>query len=1140
MRCAGCGHENPTGKFCGECGARLQALCPACQATNPPTNKFCGECGGPLTAPPSTATAARTEAPVVPGPDRGAAAPPPVTSPQSPYRDASPATYTPKHLAEKILATKGAVQGERKNVTVMFVDVCGFTTISEKLDPEDVHGIMDRAFAVMLEAVHRYEGNINQFLGDGIMALFGAPIAHEDHPHRALSASLGIREGLKPLQEDVRRTYGVEFRVRMGLNTGVVVVGAIGGDLRMDYTAVGDTTNLTARLMSLAQPGQIMVSLRTQHLREQFFRWEDLGQFQVKGKSEPVHAYALLDEIRGRTRLEVSKERGLTPLIGREREVASLVNMYRRAEEGHGAVVLVSGEPGVGKSRLLYEFLRAIETGGGLELEASCVAYGRTIPYRPILDLVRGYLSLLEEMTGDEVRWRAEKGLLALGIEGEEPATLLAHFLGVPAPEAFLTRLGGSQIKERTFAVLRDVLVRVSDSAPLVLTVENIHWIDATSEEFLEQLASHVPNHRIVLLFTTRPGATPSALAERAETTLALGGLDGNELRGMVANLAHAEKVSEELFRILLDKSAGNPLYIEEILRQLQETDGLTAVEGEVRLRSAGVTVPETIHDIIAARIDRVADELKRVLQGAAVIGRRFGVSLLSRVLGVPGEPITHQLAELHRLDFIFPAGDDPELMYSFKHALTQDVVYGSVLERRRREYHAAAGRGLEELYAGRTDEVVELLAYHFGRSAEAEKAVDYDIAAAAKAQRRWANAEALSHFEAAVKRLETMPDTEANRLRRIDAVVKQAEVMFALGRHAQHIQALEAIHDLVLAVADPPRRAAWYYWTGFLHSIAGGRSEVPIDYCREAAAIADAHGFEEIKALAECGLTHLYGMAGNLRDALEAGEQALATFEARGNVWWSCRTLFGLIIAAIYVGDWARSLEYCRRALEHGEAVNDHRLKVVGWWRTGWTHIQRGDLENGLRCCEEALALEPSPFDAAMARSAHGYGLVKAGKDEAGIAELEEAVAWFKQSKLERTRLAFAVWLGDAYCRLGDRSRARMIAEDVLAGSQDAGYRNLEGMAARILGESLLLEDPRAAARHLEVALQILDEVEALNEAAKVLVAQAALATAENDHSTGREKLQRALTIFENLGTLDEITRVRATLAAFENSSPV
>ena len=325
MRCTACGHDNPTGKFCGECGARLQALCLACQAVNPPTNKFCGECGGALTVSAPTAAPVRTEATVIPEPANAAAAPAAIAE-QAPYRDAAPTAYTPKHLADKILASKGAIQGERKNVTVMFVDVCGFTTISEKLDPEEVHGIMDRAFEVMMEMVHRYEGTINQFLGDGIMALFGAPIAHEDHPNRALSTALRIRDGLKPLQEDVRRAYGVEFRVRMGINTGMVVVGAIGRDLRMDYTAVGDTTNLTARLMSLAQPGQIVVSRQTQRLRERLFRWQDLGEFQVKGKAQPVHAYALLDEVRGQTRLEVSKERGLTPLIGREREIATVVS----------------------------------------------------------------------------------------------------------------------------------------------------------------------------------------------------------------------------------------------------------------------------------------------------------------------------------------------------------------------------------------------------------------------------------------------------------------------------------------------------------------------------------------------------------------------------------------------------------------------------------------------------------------------------------------------------------------------------------------------------------------------------------------------------------------------------------------------
>ena len=341
--------------------------CPACRHENSDGQKFCGECGARLTPATLGATTAATPPPPAP----------PSRPPAASDRFASPAAYTPKHLAEKILTSKGALEGERKRVTVMFSDVSGFTAMSERLDPEEVHAIMDRAFEVILREVHRYEGTINQFLGDGVMALFGAPIAHEDHAHRALSAALAIQRELKPLAEEVRRTHGVEFRLRMGINTGLVVVGAIGKDLRMDYTAVGDTTNLAARLLGLAKPGQIVVSRRTQHLREQFFTFEELGEFQVKGKTDPVRAYALVGEIRGRTRLEVSKERGLTPLFGRERELGRLTDAYRRAVGGEGATVLLAGEPGVGKSRLLYEFLQTLEGLGLLELDATCVSYGR-------------------------------------------------------------------------------------------------------------------------------------------------------------------------------------------------------------------------------------------------------------------------------------------------------------------------------------------------------------------------------------------------------------------------------------------------------------------------------------------------------------------------------------------------------------------------------------------------------------------------------------------------------------------------------------------------------------------------------------------------------------------------------------------
>src|SRR3989475_10800819 len=830
--------------------------CPRCRHANPAGVKFCGECGAPLTgaAPPHPAVALPAAVPTAP---QTPAAPQVLTTLESKY--ATPQTYTPKHLAEKILTTKGALEGERKSVTVMFSDVSGFTAMSERLDPEEVHAIMDRAFEVILNEVHRYEGTINQFLGDGVMALFGAPIAHEDHAHRALCAALAIQRELKPLADDVRRMHGVEFQMRMGINTGLVVVGAIGKDLRMDYTAVGDTTNLAARLLGIAKPGQIVVSRRTQHLREGFFVFEDLGDFHVKGKAEPVRAYAVSSEISGRTRLEVSKERGLTPLVGRDQELKSLAATARRAVDGQGAIALLVGDPGVGKSRLLYEFLHRLEAEGVLELEGTCASYGRSMAYRPIVELLRRYLGLSDGISGDEIRSRVAEQHQFLGLEGEERSILLAHFLGVSAPPEFLNRLSGPQLKERTLGVLRDVFLRASELAPLILIVENIHWIDTASEEFLAHLAARLPGHRVLLVLTTRPGYAAPWPAPPLAETVTVEGLGAGDVRGMVRTLLAAKEISEQLFKILAEKSEGNPLYVEEILRQLRETDGILVKDGEARLSRPDVTVPATIHDIIAARVDRLADPLKQTLQGAAVVGRHFGISLVSRVLQAVPDQVAGHLRDLHALDFVFPSAQEPELMYSFKHALTQDVVYTGVLERRRRHHHAAAGHGLEELYAGRIDDVVELIAYHYGRSAEAEKAVDYAILAAAKAQRRWANAEAVAHFESATKRLATMPDSEPNRLRRIDAVVKQSEIMFALGRHGEHVRALEEIRSLVDATADPPRRAGWYYWTGFLHSITGSRPEAPIAYCREALAIAEAARLDEIRAFAECWLTHVY-----------------------------------------------------------------------------------------------------------------------------------------------------------------------------------------------------------------------------------------------------------------------------------------
>ena len=503
------------------------------------------------------------------------------------------------------------------------------------------------------------------------------------------------------------------------------------------------------------------------------------------------------------------------------------------------------------------------------------------------------------------------------------------------------------------------------------------------------------------------------------------------------------------------------------------ETDVLVGEPGAYRLTQAlpTIQVPATVQAVMAARLDRLPPEEKRLLQVAAVIGLEVPFPLLQSVAALSEEALRRSLAHLQATEFLYEARLFPELEYTFKHALLHDVAYMSLLERQRRVYHTAVGRSLETLYAGRTDEVVALLAHHFGRSTEDEDAVDYAVLAADKAQQRWANTETLAHLEAARQRLETMPDTASNRLRRIDAVLQQGEATFALGLHVKHVASLEGIRTLVDETADPRRRATWYYWMGFLHSLTGIRPEVAIAYCREAASTADTGGCDDIRAFAESCLAQGYVCAGSLWEAVASGERALATFEASGNIWWACRTLWHLITAANALGEWSRGLEYCRRALEHGLAVDDLRLKVVGWWLTGSTHVQRGDPVRGLQCCETALALAPIPFDTATIKATRGRSFVNVGEAERGMADLTEAVTWFEQSHLRYTHAFFALWLGEAYLRQGDVFQARMIFEEVLATSQEAGYRHLAGVAERCLGESLVAGEPVAAAGHLEVA---------------------------------------------------------------------
>jgi len=459
VKCPSCQIDAPSdAEFCPDCGTSLLVPCPQCRTSNSAGNRFCKKCGHALS---SARASAESE------------------------RFAAPNAYTPQHLADKILTSRAALQGERKLVTVLFVDVSGFTALSEKLDPEDVHALMDRAFELMLGEVHRYEGTVNQFLGDGLMALFGAPIAHEDHPTRAVHAALGIQRAFGAYRDELSTKRGIEFRVRMGLNSGAVVVGKIGDNLRMDYTAVGDTTNLAARLLALAEPGQILVSEDIAKIVSPYFVLQPVGEVSVKGKSLPVRPYRVEGTRSVRSRLEAESERGLTPLVGRDHELALLRDTFAEAQTGHGQAVFVYGEAGIGKSRLLLEFRQHAEAAGARWILGRCVSYGHAIAHLPVLDFVRDLFGIKE---GDDVETMRDKlaaGVREAGDDVAWTAPFLRALFSLDPGDAAVKAMIPSQRKGRTAEAVRDLLLAHTTKRPLVLVVEDLHWIDPHSEDIL-------------------------------------------------------------------------------------------------------------------------------------------------------------------------------------------------------------------------------------------------------------------------------------------------------------------------------------------------------------------------------------------------------------------------------------------------------------------------------------------------------------------------------------------------------------------------------------------------------------------------------------------------------------------------------
>jgi len=718
----------------------------------------------------------------------------------------SPASYTPKHLAEKILTSRSALEGERKLVTVLFCDIANSTALAEKLGADAMHALLNRFFELALAEIHRYEGTVNQFLGDGFMALFGAPLAFEDHARRAVLAALDIQRAIGSLRKVGLAGVG-DLAVRMGLNSGSVVVGKIGDNLRMDYTAVGDTTNLAARLEHLAEPGRIYLSEQTYELVSSAADCRLLGTRAVKGKAEPVKVY---EAIGGRIRPEASRldARAIgTKLVGRAAEAALLTAAVQRLGRGEGGIVSVIGEAGLGKSRLVTEVQRLVDNTSIRWLEGRGLSFGRTLSYWPFLEVLKGASGITDEDEPAESWAKLEALLNGLFPDGaDEILPYLASILGVPVLgglEGRVKHLDAQAMGRQILLTSRRFFERLARQRPLVLVFEDLHWVDQSSTELIEHLFPLVETVSLLICGVSRPeaGTPASRLREIArhrhgprysEATLAPLSAEDND--ALLAGLLGTSDVAPHLREMVLAKTEGNPLFTEEVVRSLIGQDVLRRdpATGAWRLLETveELRVPDTIQGVIMARVDRLEEDVKQVLKLASVIGRSFFYRVL-RALAEANNTTDRSLAELQDLELIRERRRAPELEYIFKHALVQEATYASILVERRRQLHRHVAECLEELFADRLDELSGVLAYHYAAAEIWERAQDYLFKAGDQAGRVAADAEALAHYRRAVDAYERAFGDRWDPLQRAVVERKIGEALFRRGDHQQALEYL-------------------------------------------------------------------------------------------------------------------------------------------------------------------------------------------------------------------------------------------------------------------------------------------------------------------------------------------------------------
>jgi class 3 adenylate cyclase/tetratricopeptide (TPR) repeat protein len=1037
--------------FCGRCGTGLAAPCPSCGFASPTGFAFCGRCGAGL---------AHGPAPSHPGS----------------LALAPPRSYTPRHLAEKILTSRAALEGERKQVTVLFADLKGSMELLADRDPEEARAILDPVLERMIDAVHRYEGTVNQVMGDGIMALFGAPLAHEDHAVRACYAALRMQESVAQYAEGVFRAQGVPLQIRVGLNSGEVIVRAIGSDLRMDYTAVGQATHLAARMEQMATPGTILVAPATLALAEGYVQVTARGPVAIKGLSDPLEVFVLTGPSAQRGRLHAAAARGLTRFVGRDAEIEQIHRALARARDGHGQLVAVVGEPGVGKSRLAYEFTRSPRVRDWLVLEASPVSYGRATSYVPVIDLLRAYFRVHDRETHREIREKVTGKLLTLDRALEPILPALLALLDVPVEDAHWQALDPAQRQQRTMDAVKHLLLRESKGQPVLVVVEDLHWIDAETQAVLDALVESLPTARLLLLVNYRPGYQHGWGSKTCYSQVRLDALLPESASALLSALLGDDPGLEPLKRLLVRR--GNPFFIEESIRTLVETGALIRQGGACRLTRPiqAIEVPATVQVILAARIDRLPADDKQLLQTASVIGKEVPLELL-RAVAEAGEDAVHRgLAHLQAAEFLYQTRLYPDPAYTFTHALTHEVTYGTLLQDRRRALHARIVDAIERLHADRLTEHVERLAHHAVRGELWAPAVAYLRRAGARALTRSASLEAVRCFEQALAALRHLPQTRETLAQAIDLRFDLRTALQPLAEFERISGCLREAEGLARTLGDQRRLGQLSVYLCHNLWITGhprdALADVPLEVTGTlylGVAFLGTGDHRRAEQLLRDVLRLLEGDRSRERFGLFGFPAAMA----RSYLTW----------AAADRGQFEDGMAHGQEALRLAEALDHPYSLAFACWALAHLRITRGELGPAAGLLERGLALSRDwslTLFSVLATGSLGQARALAGRTGDGIPLLEQAVSAAAAMGLGAFQPRFLVGLGEAHALADRLDTAGECAERALALARERGQRPWEASALRLLGDIAARRDlPEPAADHYRGALALAGELE-------------------------------------------------------------